>query len=178
VGGNDNRHSSHRGIVRLSRTMHDKGPSPRARKARVKAVADVAEDYFEVQRKLLESDKARVRTAKEGVRKKIRKCAVTQQKPNATDRNPIELEAHHLFDAGSRPDLAAIDENPLAINSALRRNFYKSIYAQNSPSAKANLPRPIRESKFTYGVANQSPVNKQAAKHYCYMNPKQYHSFY
>ena len=50
---------------------------------------------------------------------------MTQQKPTAADRNPIELEAHHLFDAASRPDLVALEENLLEISSALHRNFHK-----------------------------------------------------
>ena len=50
----EGRHWSQRGIARLARTMHDKGRITKARKAWVKAVADVAEDCFEVQRKVLE----------------------------------------------------------------------------------------------------------------------------
>jgi cell pole-organizing protein PopZ len=96
----DGRHWSQRGIARLAaRTMHEQDRITKARKAWVKAVADVAEDCFEVQRKVLESHEARVRTAMERARSKGKACAVTQQKPNAADRNPIELEAHHLFDA-------------------------------------------------------------------------------
>jgi hypothetical protein len=121
----DGRHWSQRGIARLARTMHERGRITRARKAWVKAVADVAEDCFEVQRKVLESHEARVRTAMDRARSKAKACAVTQQKPNAADRNPIELEAHHLFDAASRPDLAALDDNLLVISSALHRNFHK-----------------------------------------------------
>jgi hypothetical protein len=91
----------------------------------VKAVADVAEDCFEVQRKLLESHEARVKAAMERARHKAKDCAVTQQKPKAADRTPIELEAYHLFDADSRPDLAALEDNLLVISSALHRNFHK-----------------------------------------------------
>ncbi len=123
--GCENRHWSQRGIARLAKTMHEKGKITLARKYWVKAVADVAEDCFEVQRKALESHEARVKTAKERVRKKHASCAVTQLKPKATDANPIELEAHHLFDASSRPDLAALEENLLVINSTLHRNFHK-----------------------------------------------------
>jgi hypothetical protein len=121
----EGRHWSQRGIVRLARTMHDKGRITKARKAWVKAVADVAEDCFAVQRKVLESHEARVRTAMERARNKARACAVTQRKPNAADRTPIELEVHHLFDAGTRPDLAALEDNLLVISSALHRNFHK-----------------------------------------------------
>jgi AraC-like DNA-binding protein len=42
-----------------------------------------------------------------------------------SDRNPIELEVHHLFDAASMPDLAALDDNLLVIHSTLHRNFRK-----------------------------------------------------
>jgi hypothetical protein len=119
------RHWSQRGIARIAKTMHDKGRITKARKAWVKAVADVAEDCFEVQRKELESHEARVNAAKKRARNKAKCCAVTQQKPTAADSNPIELEAHHLFDAATRPDLAALDDNLLVISSALHRNFHK-----------------------------------------------------
>ena len=119
------RHWSQRGIVRLARTMHERGRITKARKAWVKAVADVAEDCFALQRKVLESHEARVRSAMERARSKARACAVTQQKPKASDRNPIELEAHHLFDAATRPDLAALEDNLLVISAALHRNFHK-----------------------------------------------------
>ena len=125
IDSNDNRHWSQRGIARLARTMQDRGRITKARKAWVKAVADVAEDCFEVQRKMLESHEARVRAAMDRARSKAKSCAVTQQKPTAADRNPIELEVHHLFDASSRPDLAALEDNLLVISSALHRNFHK-----------------------------------------------------
>ena len=121
----EGRHWSQRGIARLDRTMQERGRITKARKAWVKAVADVAEDCFEVQRKVLESHEARVKAAMTRARNKAKHCAVTQQKPNAADRNPIELEAHHLFDAASRPDLAALEDNLLVISSALHRNFHK-----------------------------------------------------
>lgn len=123
--GSKNRHWSQRGIVRLAKTMHEKGKITKARRVWVKAVADVADDCFEVQRKMLESHEARVKTVKDRVRKKFRQCAVTQQIAKPTDSNPIELEVHHLFDASSRPDLAAFEDNLLVISSALHRNFHK-----------------------------------------------------
>jgi hypothetical protein len=61
----------------------------------------------------------------ERARRKARCCSVTQRKPKAADRNPIELEAHHLFDAASRPDLAALEDNLLVISAALHRNVHK-----------------------------------------------------
>lgn len=125
IDGKPQRHWSQRGIMRLARTMHEQGRITRARRAWVKAVADVAEDCFAVQRKLLESHEARVRSAKERARRKAGRCAVTQQVPKAADRNPVELEVHHLFDAASRPDLAALDDNLLVITSTLHRNFHK-----------------------------------------------------
>lgn len=121
------RYWSQVGIVRLAKTMGERGKINKARRAWVKAVADVAEECFEFQRKVLESHEARVKTAKERARTKARQCAVSQQKPTAADRTPIELEAHHLFDAASRPDLAALEENLLVITSALHRNFHKWI---------------------------------------------------
>ena len=46
-------------------------------------------------------------------------------KPKVTDRNPVELEVHHLFDASTRPDLAALEDNLLVLTSTLHRNFHK-----------------------------------------------------
>jgi hypothetical protein len=128
--GKDKRHWSQRGIVRLAKTMRDKGRISKARKAWVKAVADVAEECFEVQLKLLESHEARVKAAKEKVRQRaLRKdgsgCAISGYKPSPSDQNPVELEVHHLFDASSRPDLAAYEENLIAITSSIHRNFHK-----------------------------------------------------
>jgi hypothetical protein len=141
----EGRHWSQRGIARLSRTMHERGRITKARKAWVKAVADVAEDCFEVQRKVLESHEARVKAAMDRARSKAKACAVTQQKPNAADRNPIELQAHHLFDAASRPDLAALEDNLLVISSALHRNFHKWM---------GNRPANRRTSWTTYCATN------------------------
>ena len=128
--GKDQRHWSQRGIVRLAKTMRDKGRITKARKAWVKAVADVAEECFEVQRKLLESHEARVKAAKDKVRQRaLRKdgygCTVSGHKPSESDQHSVELEAHHLFDASSRPDLAAYEENLIAISSNIHRNFHK-----------------------------------------------------
>ena len=130
IDGKDQRHWSQRGIVRLARTMHEQGRITKARKAWVKAVADVAEDCFEVQRKLLESHEARVRDAKDRARRRAGRCAVTQQTPKPSASQPIELDVHHLFDAVSRPDLAALDENLLVITSTLHRNFHRWMHGR------------------------------------------------
>jgi hypothetical protein len=133
--GKEQRHWSQRGIVRLAKTMRDKGRITKARKAWVKAVADVAEECFEVQRKLLESHEARVKAAKEKVRQRaLRKdgsgCAVSGHKPSASDQYPVELEVHHLFDASSRPDLAAYEENLIAISSNIQVDGLKTLRAK------------------------------------------------
>ncbi len=47
----------------------------------------------------------------------------------------IALEAHHLFDAATRPDLAALDDNLLVISSALLRNELS--HFDGSPSTRA-----------------------------------------
>ena len=130
--GKSQRHWSQRGIVRLAKTMSDKGRITKARKAWVMAVADVAEDCFDAQRKLLESHETRVKAAKERVRQRaLRKggsgCAVSGGRPLPSDKNPIELEAHHLFDAGSRPDLAAYEDNLLVLTRGIHQNFHKWI---------------------------------------------------
>jgi AraC-like DNA-binding protein len=119
------RYWSQVGIVRLAKTMGERGRISKARKAWVNAVADVAEDCFEVQRKELESHEAKVKRAKDRVRQRVGRCEVSQQRPRVSDRNPLELEVHHLFDASTRPDLAALEDNLLVITSTLHRNFHK-----------------------------------------------------
>lgn len=158
----DGRHWSQRGIARLARTMHERGRITKARKAWVKAVADVAEDCFEVQRKVLESHEARVRSAMERARNKAKACAVTQQKPNAADRNPIELEAHHLFDAASRPDLAALDENLLVISAALHRNFHK--WMGNRPCEPKDFVDYLLRNELTHFEGSPSTRARQEAR--------------
>jgi hypothetical protein len=158
----DSRHWSQRGIARLARTMHERGRITKARKAWVKAVADVAEDCFEVQRKVLESHEARVRTAMERARSKAKACAVTQKKPNAADRNPIELEAHHLFDAASRPDLAALDDNLLVISSALHRNFHK--WMGNRPCEPKDFVDYLLRNELTHFEGSPSTRARQEAR--------------
>jgi hypothetical protein len=158
----EGRHWSQRGIARLARTMHERGRITKARKAWVKAVADVAEDCFEVQRKVLESHEARVRTAMDRARTKAKACAVTQQKPNAADRNPIELEAHHLFDAGSRPDLAALDDNLLVISSALHRNFHK--WMGNRPCEPKDFVDYLLRNELTHFEGSPSTRARQEAR--------------
>ena len=133
--GKEQRHWSQRGIVRLAKTMNDKGKITKARKAWVNAVADVAEDCFEAQRKMLESHEARVKATKDRVRQKaLRKgglgCAVSGCRPLPSDKQPVELEAHHLFDASSRPDLAAYEDNLIVITQSIHQNFHKWIGAK------------------------------------------------
>ena len=128
--GRDQRCWSQRGIARLARSMYEKGRITKPRKAWVKAVADVAEPCLEGTRKQLESYESRVRTAKEQARRKAMGprgpgCAVTGKKPSPVDEHPITLEAHHLFDASSRPDLAAYADNLLVIEASIHRNFHK-----------------------------------------------------
>lgn len=129
----DQHHWSQRGIVRLAKTMQNKGKITKARKAWVKAVADVAEDCFESQRKLLESHEGRVNAACERVRRRALQqtgCAISGYKPSLADQNSEILDIHHLFDASSRPDLAALDDNLLAIRRGIHQNFHKWIGAK------------------------------------------------
>jgi hypothetical protein len=155
----DGRHWSQRGIARLARTMHERGRITKARKAWVKAVADVAEDCFEVQRKVLESHEARVKAAMDRARSKANGCAVTQQKPKPNDSNPIELEAHHLFDASSRPDLAALDDNLLVISAALHRNFHKWI--GNRPCEPSDFVDYLLRNELTHFDGSPSTRSRQ-----------------
>jgi hypothetical protein len=158
----EGRHWSQRGIARLARTMQERGRITKARKAWVKAVADVAEDCFEVQRKVLESHEARVKAAMTRARNKAKHCAVTQQKPNAADRNPIELEAHHLFDAASRPDLAALEDNLLVISSALHRNFHK--WMGNRPCDPKDFVDYLLRNELTHFEGSPSTRARQEAR--------------
>ena len=158
----EGRHWSQRGIARLARTMHERGRITKARKAWVKAVADVAEDCFEVQRKVLESHEARVKAVMERARSKARACAVSQQRPNAADRNPIELQAHHLFDAASRPDLAALEENLLVISSALHRNFHK--WMGNRPCEPKDFVDYLLRNELTHFEGSTSTRSRQQAR--------------
>ena len=157
--GHEHRHWSQRGIARLARTMQDRGRITKARKAWVKAVAVVAEDCFEVQRKMLESHEARVRAAMDRARSKAKSCAVTQQKPTAADRNPIELEVHHLFDASSRPDLAALEDNLLVISSALHRNFHK--WMSNRPCEPKDFVDYLLRNELTHFEGSASTRVRQ-----------------
>lgn len=122
------RHWSQRGIARLAKTMHEKGRITKARKAWVKAVADVAEDCFETQRKLLESHEARVKAAMDRVRSRALRgsgCAVSGKNPARSAQNDIQIEVHHLFDSSSRPDIAALEDNLLPLYRGIHQNFHK-----------------------------------------------------
>jgi hypothetical protein len=113
--------------------MHNRGKITKARRAWVKAVADVAEDCFESQRRLLESHESRVNAACERVRKRAlqqKGCAISDYKPSPADQSSEILDVHHLFDASSRPDLAALDDNLLAIRRSIHQNFHKWIGAK------------------------------------------------
>ena len=155
----EGRHWSQSGIVLLARTMYENGRITKPRKAWVKSVAEVAEECFEVQRKVLESHEARVRVAMQRARSKAKACAVTQQKPKASDRNPIELEVHHLFDAATRPDLAALEDNLLVINSALHRNFHKWI--GNQPCEPKDFVDYLLHNELTHFEGSPSTRSRQ-----------------
>jgi hypothetical protein len=49
---------------------------------------------------------------------------------------PVELEAYHLFDACSRPDLAAYEENLIVIPKSIHQNFHKWIGAKPHASPR------------------------------------------
>lgn len=131
----EGRHWSQRGIARLARTMHERGRITKARKAWVKAVADVAEDCFEVQRKVLESHEARVKGAMERARTKAKACVVTQQKPNAADRNPIWQRWTTTCWSSARPCIAT-STNGWGIAPANRRTSWITCCAMSSPTSK------------------------------------------
>jgi hypothetical protein len=124
--GKDRRHWSQLGLVRLAKNMHEKGKISKARKSWVKAVEDVGQECLAAQLKFIESHEARIRAAKARARAKAAgRCTVTQQRQKQSDSNPIVLDVHHLFDAATRPDLAALDENLLVITSSLHSSFHQ-----------------------------------------------------
>jgi len=123
--GKPHRHWSQIGIRRLARIMHEKGRITKARRAWVKAVADVAEDCFVMQRKELESHEARVKAAKTRALKKAGKCVVSGRKPAPGKHEDLQLDVHHLFDAHTRPDLASLDDNLLVVCSSIHKNFHQ-----------------------------------------------------
>jgi hypothetical protein len=118
----DTQHWSQRGIVRIAQNMSEK-LSQKSRRAWTEAVAEVYEDAIEQQRKELESFDAKVRKAKDEVKKLAQgKCQVTlkKQEPHA----PFDLHAHHLFDQATRPDLATLHENLLVLHKDVHDGFH------------------------------------------------------
>ncbi len=124
--GKERRHWSQVGLVKLATTMRIRGKISKARKAWVKEVERVGQECLTAQLKFIQSHEARVKAAKARARAKAAgRCTVTQEKQRESDRSPIVLDVHHLFDAATRPDLAALDENLIVITSALHSSFHQ-----------------------------------------------------
>ncbi|MEP0872906.1 hypothetical protein NDA01_24110 [Trichocoleus desertorum AS-A10] len=114
---------SQRGLVRIAQDMTEK-LAQKSRRAWTEAVAEVYEDAIEQQRKYLDSFDAKVQKAMDQVKTLANhKCQATleRQKPDT----PFDLHIHHLFDRATRPDLAALHDNLLAIHEDLHRGFHK-----------------------------------------------------
>ncbi len=158
--GKDRRHWSQLGLVRLAKTMHDKGRITSARKSWVKAVEDVGEECLRAQMRFIESHESCIRSAKARARAKAAgKCAVTQQKQKQSDPNPIVLDVHHLFDAASRPDLAALDENLIVISSALHSSFHQ--WMAGSPCTPEDFVDYLLANELTHFQGSPSTQARQ-----------------
>lgn len=161
IDGKDWRHWSQLGLVRVAKTMHEKGRISKARRAWVKAVEEVGEECLKAQLKFLESHEARVRAAKARVRAKAGgKCSVTQQQSKRTDGDHnLILDIHHLFDAKSRPDLAALDENLLVITSPLHQKFHQ--WMSGKPCTPDDFVGYLLSNELTHFDGNASTQARQ-----------------
>jgi len=120
---NHQQYWSQRGLVRIAQNMSENLAS-KSRKAWTEAVAEICEEAIEQQRKYLEDFKTRVDRVVKEVKEKARKtCQVSllKQRPDAL----FELHAHHLFDKATRPELAAIHENLLAMHEDIHDGFHR-----------------------------------------------------
>lgn len=124
---------SERGIARLALNMSE-NLKQKHRRAWTDAVAEVVENSIQEQKIYLESFDLRVDKAKAKVKKNANKqCQVslTRQKPY----DSFELHAHHLFDKSTRPDLADIEENLLAMRKEIHDGFH-AIYGRGQCQPK------------------------------------------
>lgn len=118
----DTQHWSQRGIVRIAQNMSEK-LAQKSRRAWTEAVAEVYEDAIEQQKKYLDSFDAKVRKAKDEVKKLASyRCQVTSKK--SEPHTPFDLHAHHLFDQSTRPDLATLHENLLVLHPEVHDGFH------------------------------------------------------
>jgi hypothetical protein len=113
---------SQRGMVRIAQNMSE-NLTQKSRKAWTEAVFEVYETVIEEQRKHLESFDSKIQKAMNAVKESAKKtCQVSLQKQKPS--NPFDLHIHHLFDKTTRPDLAALPENLLAMHKDIHEGFH------------------------------------------------------
>jgi hypothetical protein len=71
----------------------------------------------------------------------------------AAEHNSIELQAHHLFDAAPRPNLAALEDNLLVISSGLHHKFHK--WMGNRPCEPKDFVDYLLRNELTHFGGNQ-----------------------
>lgn len=114
---------SQRGLVRIAQNMSE-NLSKKSRKAWTEAVAEICEDAIEQQRKHFNSFDANVQKAMKEVKELAKKtCQVSLVKQRPDD--PFDMHVHHLFDKSTRPDLATLHENLLAMHEDVHDGFHK-----------------------------------------------------
>jgi hypothetical protein len=119
----DTQYWSQRGLVRIAQNMSE-NLSKKSRKAWTEAVAEVYETAIEQQRKYLDSFDAKVQRAMKEVKdlaKKTCQVSLVKQRPD----DPFDMHIHHLFDKSTRPDLAMLHENLLAMHEDVHDGFHK-----------------------------------------------------
>jgi hypothetical protein len=119
----DTQYWSQRGLVRIAQNMSE-NLSKKSRKAWTEAVAEVYENAIEQQRKYLDSFDAKVQRAMKEVKDLAKKkCQVSliNQRPD----DPFDMHVHHLFDKSTRPDLATLHENLLAMHENVHDGFHR-----------------------------------------------------
>lgn len=113
---------SQRGLVRIAQNMSE-NLAQKSRRAWTEAVAEVYEDAIEQQRIYLNSFDAKVQKAKDQVKALAnKKCQVTLERQSPS--KPFDMHVHHLFDCSTRPDLATVHENLLAMHEDLHKGFH------------------------------------------------------
>lgn len=111
---------SQRAIARVARDMRHNSRISKTRRAWIEAVEEVVESCFQAEiRALTDGAERAVKRAKSAAGNR---CEVTGK--GSSRQNRLELAGHHLFDRISRPDLADLSDNVIAIETELHRAFH------------------------------------------------------
>lgn len=114
---------SQRGIVRIAQNMSE-NLTQKSRQAWTEAVAEIYEEAITEQKYYLDSFDAKVSAAKKRVKQLANHCCqVSREK--ATPTNNFNLDVHHLFDQATRPDLAAMHSNLIAVKDSIHQGFHQ-----------------------------------------------------